>query len=65
MSNVSTPAVSSITDDGGGDYTLTVQKDGTPVNLVDGNYVYVRVKLIVSTVVTYLSGWIRVEGITP
>lgn len=65
LSNVSTPAVSSIVEDGGGAYTLTVQKDAVPANIVDGDYVYVRVKLLVSTVVTYLSGWIRVEGITP
>ena len=64
LSNVSTPAVTAVTDSGGGDYVLTVQKAGTPVNLVDGDLVYVRVKLLVSTVVTYISGWTRVEGIT-
>jgi hypothetical protein len=65
MSNVSTPAVSTAVDNGGGSYTLTVQKAVSPVDLVDGDYVYLRVKLLVSTVATYLSGWIRVEGITP
>jgi len=65
MSNVSTPAVSTVVDDGGGDYTLTVQKAASPVNIVDGDYVYLRVKVLVSTVATYISGWIRVEGVTP
>ena len=65
LSNVSTPAVSSLTDNGGGSYTLVVQKDAIPANIVDGDIVYLRVKLLVSTVVTYISGWIRVEGVTP
>jgi len=64
MSNVSTPAVSTVVDSGGGDYVLTVQKAVIPANLVDGDYVYLRVKLLVSTVATYLSGWIKVEGVT-
>jgi len=63
-SNVDTPAITSVSDDGGGVYTLTVQKAATPDNLEDGDYVYLRVKKTSDTVVTHLSNWIRVEGIT-
>lgn len=63
-SNVSTPAVTGVTDNGGGDYTLTVQKDATPANLVDGDLVYLRVKVLDGSDVTHLSNYIRVEGVT-
>ena len=63
-SNVSTPAVTSVSDDGGGVYTLTVQKDSTPANIVDGDYVYLRVAKKTGDVYNYVSNWIRVEGVT-
>lgn len=62
--NVSTPAITAVTDSGGGNYLLTVQKDASPVNLVTGDLVTLRVKKLVSTDVTHVSGWITVEGIT-
>lgn len=62
LSNVDTPAVTAVTDDGAGAYTLTVQKDAAPVNLVEGDYVAVRVKVLSGSDVTHLSNYIRVEG---
>lgn len=62
MSNVSTPAVTAIVDDGGGNYTLTVQKDVSPVDLVAGDIVTFRVKKLSGSDVTHLSGWVKVEG---
>ena len=62
MSNVSTPAITAVVDDGGGNYTLTVQKDGTPVNLVAGDIVVLRVNLLVTSDTTHLSGWVTIEG---
>jgi len=61
-SNVSTPAVSTVVDNGGGSYTLTVQKDASPVNLAAGDLVVLRVKKLSSSDVTHVSGWITVEG---
>lgn len=43
-SNVDTPAVSSVTDNGDGTYDLTVQKTATPVALAAGDYVQLRVE---------------------
>jgi len=63
-SNVTTPAITGVTDNGGGSYTLTVQKAASPVNIVTGDIVYLRVKKLSSTVVTHLSDWVRIEGIT-
>lgn len=63
-STVSTPAITSIVENGGGSYTLTVQKDAVPVNLVNGDIVYFRVKKLSGSDVTDLSNWIPVQGIT-
>lgn len=62
LSNVDTPAVTAVTDSGGGAYTLTVQKTGTPTNLVAGDFVALRVKVLSGSDVTHISNWIRVEG---
>lgn len=64
MSNVSTPLVTMTTENGGGSYDLTIQKDATPANLVDGDYVVYRVKVLSGSDVTHISGWVRCEGIT-
>jgi len=63
MSSVSTPAITAITDNGGGNYDLTVQKNSTPESLVAGDYVVLRVKKLSGSDVTHLSGWIKVEGV--
>lgn len=62
LSNVSTPAVTVAADNGGGSYTLTVQKGAVPANLVAGDIVYVRVKVLSSSDVTHVSNWLRIEG---
>lgn len=62
LSNVDTPAVTAVAEGGGGAYTLTVQKTGTPTNLVAGDYVTLRVKIVDGSDVTHISNWIRCEG---
>jgi hypothetical protein len=62
MSNVDTPAVTAINDDGGGNYTLTVEKGAVPANLVAGDLVVLRVKKLSGSDATHLSGWVTVEG---
>lgn len=61
-SNVSTPAVTAVSDDGGGGYTLTVEKSVVPETLVAGDIVVLRVKKLSASDVTHVSGWITVEG---
>jgi hypothetical protein len=61
-SNVSVPAVTAVTDSGGGNYTLTVQKGASPANLAAGDYVYFRVKKLSGSDVTHVSDWVKVEG---
>jgi len=63
--NVSTPAVTTVVDDGGGNYTLTVQKEAVPVDLVDGDIATIRVKVLSASDVTHISNWVSVEGVTP
>lgn len=60
--NVDTPAVTTVADNGAGSYTLTVQKDAVPVNLVAGDYASIRVKVTSGSDVSHLSNYIRVEG---
>jgi hypothetical protein len=63
-STVSTPAVTALTENGGGSYDLTIQKGSTPANLATGDIVYFRVKKTSGSDVTDLSNWIAVEGLT-
>jgi len=63
MSNVSTPAVTAVVDDGGGGYTVTVQKAVVPESIVAGDRVVIRVKKLSASDVTHLSGWVTVEGV--
>jgi len=62
-SNVSTPAVTAITDDGGGAYTLTVEKNAVPEALVAGDVVALRVKKLSALDISHVSGWIVTEGV--
>lgn len=62
--NVSTPAVTAIVNDGGGNYTLTVEKNVVPESLVDGDVAAIRVKIVSGSDITHVSGWVEVEGIT-
>jgi len=62
--NVDTPAITAASDDGGGTYTLTAQKDSSPVNLVDGDVLAVRVKILDGSDVTHISNYIYIEGVT-
>jgi len=61
--NVLDPGVSD-SDDGGGVYTLTLQKDagGTPEDLAAGEYITVQGKLVAATYVTYLTPPIKIYG---
>lgn len=63
MSNVSTPAVTGLVENGGGDYDLTIQKDLIPASLVAGDLVGVRVNKINGSDTLQLSGWVTVEGV--
>lgn len=63
--NVDTPAVTSIVEDGAGAYTLTVQKDAVPTDLLDGDKAVIRVKNLSSSDVLQISNYITVEGVTP
>lgn len=62
LSNVAVPAVTVAADNGGGSYTLTVQKGAVPADLAAGDIVYVRVKVLSGSDVTHLSNWLRIEG---
>jgi len=62
-SNVSGPVMTTVTDNGGGNYTLNPEKSG-PVDLVTGDFVYVRVKVLDGSDVTHLSDYVRIEGVT-
>jgi len=44
--DLDTPAVSAATDDGGGDYTVTLAKGAAPASLSSGDYIVFRVKVI-------------------
>ncbi|MCK5605274.1 hypothetical protein KAR91_25505 [Candidatus Pacearchaeota archaeon] len=62
--NVDTPAITAIVDDGGGAYTLTAEKDVVPANLVDGDVLACRVKILSGSDVTHISNYIYIEGVT-
>jgi hypothetical protein len=62
LSNVAVPAVTVVTDNGGGSYTLTVQKGSGPGNLAAGDVVFARVKVLSGSDVTHVSNWLRIEG---
>jgi len=62
--NVDVPAVTAVVDDGGGVYTLTVQKDTVPANLVTGDVLACRVKILNGSDVTHISNYIYIEGVT-
>jgi len=64
MSNVITPNAGTFTEVGGGAYTIAVEK-ATSTLITSGDIVYMRVKVLSGSDVTYLSGWIRIEGVTP
>jgi len=59
-SNVDTPAISSVTDNGDGTYDLTVQKGSTPAALAAGDYVILRVEK--GSPVTAVSSRLTVNG---
>ncbi len=61
-SNVSTPAVTAVVDNGGGGYTLTVEKSVIPEPLAAGDIVSLRVKKLATLDVSHVSGWISIEG---
>lgn len=62
--NVDTPAVTTVVEDGAGNYTLTVQKDTVPVNLVDNDVAVIRVKVLSGSDVTHISNYVAVQGVT-
>ena len=59
-SNVDSPAVSTVTDNGDGTYALTIQKEATPVALAAGDYVLLRVEK--GTPVTAVSSRLTVNA---
>jgi len=60
-SNVDTPAVTD-SDDGGGVYTLTLQKGAVPGDLAAGDFITIQGKLVASTYVTYITNPITIYG---
>jgi hypothetical protein len=62
--NVDTPAITAVADNGGGAYDLTAQKDAVPANLVTGDVLACRVKVLSGSDVTHISNWIYIEGVT-
>lgn len=61
-SNVITPNAGAFVELGGGAYTVVVEK-ATSTPIIAGDIVYMRVKVLSSSDVTYLSNWIMVEGL--
>jgi hypothetical protein len=59
--DLTSPAVTAVTDSGNGLYDLTVQKAVSPVALAVGDYVIIRVKKVTSTVVNYISNRLTVQ----
>ena len=53
---------SSVVNNTGGSYTLTLEKDGTPVTLVPGDFVLIRVATKTSSVYDYVSGDLLVNA---
>ncbi len=64
MSNVITPNAGAFAETGGGNYTVVVEK-ATSTPIVSGDIVYMRVKVLSGSDVTYLSNWESIEGVTP
>ena len=64
MSNVISPLITMTTESGGGDYILTPTKSVVPEVLVDGDYLVFRVKVLDSSDVTHVSGWVTIQGVT-
>jgi len=56
-------AVTACSDDGGGAYTLTLQKGTTPGDLAVGDYCTIRVKKLTSTVITHASNLVTIVAI--
>ena len=63
MSNVSTPAITAMVENGGGEYDLTVEKNVVPESIVAGDLVVVRVNKLSGSDTMQLSGWLTVEGV--
>jgi hypothetical protein len=59
---VITPNAGAFVELGGGAYTVVVEK-ATSTPIIAGDIVYMRVKVLSSSDVTYLSNWIRIEGL--
>jgi hypothetical protein len=59
-SNVDTPTVSD-SDDGGGVYTLTLQKAG-PVDITAGDYMTIQGKIVAAGFTTYLTHKIKISA---
>ena len=60
-SNIDTPDITGIEIVGNGDYILTIQKGVTPVNLAVGDFVVVRVKVAVGSIVSKVSNEIYIS----
>lgn len=64
MSNVITPNAGAFAETGGGNYTIVIEKS-TSTPIVSNDIVYMRVKVLSSSDVTYISNWVSIEGVTP
>ena len=56
------PAVTAAVEVGSGAYTLTVEKLAVPEALDAGDYVIIRVKVVVATIVTYISSRLTISA---
>lgn len=61
--DLDTPAITAVSDDSNGNYTITLQKEATPTNLAAGDYIIFRVKKTSDSDITHLSN--RVTVIAP
>ena len=59
---LTSPEVTVASDDGAGNYELTIQKNSPAENLADGDYVTIRVNVGGGTLTTYLSNRLTVLG---
>ena len=62
--NVTTPAVTAVVENGGGAYTLTVEKEVVPTSLVDGDIVVLRPKVVSGSDTTHIGNYITINGVT-
>ena len=62
--NASDVAVTADVDDGGGQYTLTIQKDagGTPANLASGEWAEIQGTIVATSYVTYITNVLKVNA---